>query len=56
MVKSVLYSGDTLELKINAKRIIEKVVKDHGGGSAGRIYLPESWIGKEVIIIEEAKE
>lgn len=38
-----------MKIEIEAKETIKKTVKAQG--STGRVYLPISWIGKEVIII-----
>jgi len=38
-----------MKIEVEAKESLKKVVKAQG--NTGRVYLPVSWIGKEVIII-----
>lgn len=40
---------DKQDFKISGYAMIKKGVGD--GGDSGRIYVPKSWIGKQVVII-----
>ena len=43
-----------MEFKVEGIESREKIVAE--GGTSGRIYLPKSWVGKEVIVILKGDE
>lgn len=43
-----------MKIEVEARESVKKIVKAQG--NSGRVYLPPSWIGKEVIIILPEKD
>lgn len=49
-IKTIKTQGRLILSEINFSECFETVVKP-GGSNSGRIYLPNSWIGKKVYVV-----